>query len=223
MYPDPYQQQAPSDPGRRRTLIVIIAMLSVALMLIGATLIYTLTRDDDQPAAQVDSVRAPAAALPPQETTTTVPPEQQMNERGYIPVSVGDEVMFGEPPNNDDVRFTIDKITVDPPCHEFGTRSDGMHTLLLKVRVATGQNRASTDLAGAVINPWSFAEIGKDGITTPAQAGMCTDYTKAIGTEFGVGQKYRGTIEVEVPKASGRLVLRQQFTNGDGWEWTYKR
>ncbi len=163
--------------------------------------------------------------LPTQSTTiprptTTAAAGPDLNERGMIVKALGQEAGFGAN-DTSSVTFTIDKVTVDPPCDEFGIRPDSGHTLLLEVRVATGADADAASYMSGILNPFSFSEIGKDGVTRNAQAGSCTDYTKALPSEFGVNQKYAGTIEIVVPEASGILALQEDLRNGGGWEWRY--
>ncbi|MCR3721521.1 MULTISPECIES: hypothetical protein [Prauserella salsuginis group] len=48
-------------------------------------------------------------------------------------------------------------------------------------------------------------------------------YEGELSGQFGVNQKYRGTIEIVVPEASGTLALDPGALMGGpaGWEWTY--
>ncbi len=143
----------------------------------------------------------------------------ETNERGYIPKKLGEEARYGKNPTSESASvFVIDKVEINPPCHQYGLPNEDGETLLLHVRVATGDDQTALLALSGVLNPFAFAEITQDGVTEQAQMGMCTDPADALPGQFGVNQKYRGTIELVVPEASGTLVL-DDF--GEGWEWTY--
>ena len=117
----------------------------------------------------------------------------------------------------------IDSVEVDPGCHAYGTPPEAGHTLLLHVRVATGSDQLAAMDAAGVVNPFSFVEIGADGVSHPADIGTCTDFEDQLSSNFGVNQKYSGTIEIVVPEASGTLALDPgaMAEGPSGWEWTY--
>jgi hypothetical protein len=155
----------------------------------------------------------------PAPTTQAVEP---VNDRGFIPVEVGEQVCFGP----DDaascdggVTFSIDKIVVDPPCVEYGERVG--HTLVLSMRVATGTDTTSTDIARGIFNPYGFTVIGTDGVAQNAAFGICTDDASDPLT-YGPNQKYTFELELEVPVAQGALALQPGFLGGSaGWEWPF--
>ena len=174
--------------------------------------------------AKDTTTTAAAPTLPPKATsipTTPTTTGPAVNERGLISKALGQEAGLGSVGDPSGVTFTIDAVTVDPPCHEYGTKPDSGRTLLMDVRVATGTDLEAATYVSGLLNPYSFGEIGKDGVTRTAQAGTCTDYTKALPSQFGVNQKYAGTIEIVVPEASGVLVLQDTLDNSGGWEWSY--
>lgn len=182
-------------------------------------------------AAQQDSSAGPE--LPAVTSEMSTEPAQQAgtasdgpetNDRGYLVKDLGEEAgwsgMSGD--SEGSVTFAIDKVVVDPPCDEYGQQPDSGRTLLLHVRVATGHDRDTARRAAGVLNPFNFAEVGGDGITRDAQSGMCTDPQRGLPTDYGINQKYAGTIEIVVPEANGSLILKSQSLAGPGgWEWNY--
>lgn len=141
------------------------------------------------------------------------------NERGYIPKVLGQEAgLVGATPAGDST-FTIDRVNRDPQCSRYGWKPQSGHTLLLDIRVATGNDSEVAPMLASLLNPYSFTEIGDDGVTRQSHTGNCTDYKKALATRFGVNQKYVGTIEIVVDRANGSLVLVNP--SGGGWEWRY--
>ncbi|ACU96768.1 hypothetical protein Svir_17410 [Saccharomonospora viridis DSM 43017] len=152
-------------------------------------------------------------------TTQEDKDEPETNERGNIPKKLKEEAGLIHERGDSSAVFAIDEIKVDPECHEYGVKPDKGHTLLLHVRVATGVEADANDAMSLLLNPYNFAELGSDGVTSPASSGMCTDPDEYLPMQFGMNQKYRGTIEVVVPEASGTLILTNY--GGRGWEWTY--
>lgn len=131
----------------------------------------------------------------------------ETNERGNIPKKLKEEAGLIHERGDSSVVFAIDEIKVDPECREYGVKPDKGHTLLLHVRVATGDEADANDAMSLLLSPCNFAELGSDGVTSPASSGMCTDPDEYLPMQFGMNQKYRGTIEVVVPEASGTLIL----------------
>lgn len=143
----------------------------------------------------------------------------ETNERGYVPKKLGEEARYGTDPTSDSASvFSIDKVEINPTCSKFGMPNENGETLLLHVRVATGDDETALLALSGVLNAFAFAELTEEGVTKQAQLGACTDPTEALPGTFGANQKYRGTIELVVPEASGTLIL-DDF--GEGWEWTY--
>lgn len=165
----------------------------------------------------------PAPTLPEKPTTTTAPstmPSPATNERGYLVKKLGQDAGWQSDEDDQGVTFAIDKVVVDPKCHEYGDKPESGHTLVLEIRVATGSNRESVSWASSILNPFSFAEVGADGITREADIGSCTD-GQSLPSTYGINQKYAGVIEIVVAEANGSLVLQDEMENSGGWEWSY--
>jgi hypothetical protein len=150
----------------------------------------------------------------------------QVNERGFIVKQLGEEACFGGGDKCEGgVSFAVDKVEVDPPCAEYGSPPENAHTLLLHIRVATGTDTEAIDRVGGIINPFSFVEIGADGVTRPASFGICADSSaNKLPDTYGPSQQYSGVLELEVPTASGTVAIQMAFADEDGqqgWEWTY--
>jgi hypothetical protein len=153
-------------------------------------------------------------------------PAVQVNERGFIAKQLGETACFGGDANcAGGVTFAIDKIEVDPPCGEFGSHPENGHTLLIHIRVATGTDEEAIDRVGGIINPFSFVEIGKDGVTRPTSYSFCADSsTNQLPDSYGPNQQYAGVIDLEVPDGSGIIALQRMVADEDGqrgWEWAY--
>lgn len=153
--------------------------------------------------------------------------QQQTNERGFVVKQLGETACFGGAGKNCEggVSFAIDQVEVDPQCTQFGSHPDNRHTLLLHLRIATGNDANVVDRIGGIINPFSFVEIGKDGITRDTSFGMCADpSTNQLPDTYGPNQQYQGVMDLEVTEASGTIALQLMSVEEDGqrgWEWTY--
>lgn len=196
-----------------RALILSLALL-IALLASGCSTVKGVPVAGD----------APALPSLPESTTTEPAPEPATNERGLVPAKIGEEMCYG-PIDSDTceggVTFSVDKIAVDPPCMEFGQRTG--HTVVVSMRVATGTDTDSIQMASGVFNPFSFMVIGKNGVSQDANFGMCTDLTNNPDT-YGPNQKYAFKIELEVPVAHGVLALQPGIVGQDGaggWEWPF--
>lgn len=197
--------------------------LAVGFLLATAVLAGCGTETGTPEPAAGNAPELPTAAAAP---TTAEPAadEPARNERGNIVKELGEQAGWGPLGNTDSpegVRFSLDKIEVDPPCEPYMTAPEGKHTLLLHVRIATGSSQESAAATPGVLNAFNFAEIGSDGVTHSAESGMCTDPANDLMMHnYGPNQKYTGTIELVVPEASGTLMLTSPLTGG-GWEWKY--
>ena len=150
-------------------------------------------------------------------TTTAAPP----NERGAIPKKLGEEAGWTDDSDDSKVSFAIDKITVDSRCDEYGEKPKG-HTVVLDIRITTGEAGDALDAIAATINPYSFQVIGSDGVSKPAEEGLCKpESLTQLPTDYGPHQKYRGQIELDVPAKSGILVLAMSMEDITGWEWRF--
>lgn len=165
-----------------------------------------------------------AGSTPGSDTTSVV---QDLNERGFIVKQLGEPACFGGAGKDcaGGVSFAIDQVEVDPQCGEYGSHPDNGHTLLLHLRIATGDDAEVIDRVGGVINPFSFVEIGEDGVTRDTSFGMCADPSaNQLPDTYGPNQQYQGVLDLEVTEASGTIALQLPMADEDGkrgWEWTY--
>ena len=155
----------------------------------------------------------------------TAPAEQTTNERGFIVKELGEPACFGGAGKDCEggVSFAVDQVDVDPQCPLLAPSGDA-HALVLHLRIATGADARMADRVAGVINPFSFVEIGKDGVTRDVGFGTCSDSSAGLPDTFGPNQQYQGVIDLEVPQASGTIALQLGAAEEDGqrgWEWTY--
>lgn len=198
-------------------------MRRLALLVAAAALLTAGCAKDVTPAEPSPDL-PPKSATSTAATTTTTAAAPKKNARGLIPKQLGEEAGIGNLPDANAVTFSIDAVTIDPPCYEYGTKPEAGRTLLLEVRVATGSDADSTTYISGFLNSSGFVEVGTDGVTRNAQPGSCTDWKGSLPNQFGLNQKYVGTIEIVVPEASGVIALQTVFGDGPGgWEWSYPR
>jgi len=199
-----------------KRLALACTALALALTACGT---HTGTGDNAPALPATDSSSGATAA------TDAGQAKQTTNERGFIVKQLGETACFGGAGKNCEggVSFAIDQVDVDPQCPLLAP-SNGLHALVLHVRVATGADAQVADQVGGVINPFNFVEIGKDGITRDVQFGTCSDTSAGLPDKFGPNQQYQGVLDLEVPEASGTIALQLMATEEDGqrgWEWTY--
>ena len=169
---------------------------------------------------------AKAPTLAPDDTTTPAEAAAAAtNERGFIVKQLGEPACFGSEGKDcaGGVTFSVDEVDIDPACSLLAP-SDGAHALVLHVRIATGADAEMANRVSGVINPFSFVEIGKDGVTREVQFGTCSDSSASLPGTFGPNQQDQGVIDLEVPEASGTIALQLGAAEEDGqrgWEWTY--
>jgi hypothetical protein len=160
----------------------------------------------------------PTTSVSTAASTSAPPATPKTNERGFLPKTLGQTSGLTGPNDTSIASFSIDKVTVDPPCSEFGSPPDSGHTLLVDVRVATTTDQDAAEQLSYLFGT-GFVEIGKDGVTRPTQVGFCTEAMNSLPSTFGLNQKFAGQIELVVPEASGLLALNNG--NVGGWEWKY--
>lgn len=201
---------------RARTLTAAAGVVLLAMALTGCG---TTVPGTPEPAGAAQRLQPELPTETP--TTTTTPPGPTTNERGLIPMTPGVTATLEDGTGRELATFAIDSVEVDPPCHEYGLRPETGHTLALTVRASTGSDLEAAQTLSLLLNPFSFMEIGKDGVTREAQFGSCLDFARHLPSDFGINQKYTGLIELVVPEASGTIALQDMSFDGGGWEWTY--
>jgi hypothetical protein len=129
----------------------------------------------------------------------------------------------------DFLTFTVDAITVDPACTAdwaaYGTPVDpGHHLVAVQMTVATSPAVGEDDFLS--LSGYDFAFIGADGITVDALDGMATygcleDSQTFTSDLLGPGQTYAGAVVLDLPAASGTLVLAPSWGQTGGWEYSF--
>ncbi|WP_158882089.1 hypothetical protein [Amycolatopsis anabasis] len=198
--------------GARKVMSGFGLALSIAGIAIGLALQAQWSRELGDLSDGLNRALGPP---PPSPEKPAVP----TNERGNILKELGAEAAFGEP--GSEVRFAIDKIEVDPKCDQYAPkREPGRHTLVLHIRVATGDDAGTNERLGGVVNPFSIKLLGEDGLTVSASPSMClSESGSRLSTDLGPNQRTQGVLEIEAPMAHGTLIV--PLSSDKGWEWKF--
>lgn len=196
----------------------VLPALALALALTGCGF-------SDASGGNADPGATPSAA-----SSTAAPSsadaEPARNERGNIPMQVGDAVPVvrsaapGAPPL---LTLTVDKIVVDAPCQEdFQDPPENGHFVALLMRAT-----AAADFdpkTPASFTDTDFHVIGPDGNTVPSvsdTAGDCIEFERLIhNMRIGPDQEYVGWMVLDTPVTSGALVYAPGGAT-TGWEWQF--
>lgn len=209
------QQRYNAENANRLQLIRVL--VAVVAVIAATTAVFFMARPGtSEPLADPTTSSTSLAA-----TADSEPAGSLTNARGNIPKKLGESAGFGSVTSPIQNTFSIERITLDPPCSPAGTRPDSGHTILLHVKVNTGPDADRAGMLGRILAPGFFAAIGPDGKTHDAWPGHCTDPADKLPEDLGVNQKYAGTIELKLPIPAGRLVLAGDMDNAAGWEWPF--
>ncbi|KJK39474.1 hypothetical protein UK23_40730 [Lentzea aerocolonigenes] len=164
----------------------------------------------------------PSSAAP----TTTATVKKNLTAQGFLPKKVG-ELGGTECQSSLDtcaIKFTVDKIEVNPKCFEYGTPAPaGRKTLLLHVSMTTGNLSANAQgLAPTIFNPFSFKGLSADGFVHDAQPGSCVDYKGKLSDTILANSRYTGTVEIDVPESATSVASAWPTPGPDGsrgWVW----
>jgi hypothetical protein len=204
-------------------MIKRIALLAMAA---GATLALTACGHEAPKTTPGATAVAAPASVPP-----TAAPTPSAPVSGYITKKVGERAGITNTDGSAAVDFWITRITVDPKCDAYMSRSAGNHTILLDVTVQThtdkdaDQGSSAFGILPGLINPYALSTTGNDGVTNQAETDMCLLSTKQLPSAYGPNRTYTGQIAIATTDKTGAL----QLTDGSGllgqgahgWEWKY--
>ena len=193
----------------------LIAVLACALLSAACT----------GPAANTGSPApspTPSSASP---TTTSATPMRALTPQGFLAKKIGQLAGLDCTSDLDScaIKFSVDKIDVNPQCHQYGAPAGaGRKTLVLHVSMTTGTLSADgSATAPSIFNPFSLKGIAGDGFVHDAQSGTCTDYEGRLSNTILPNSRYSGTVEVEVPESTTSIASAHQASadGGRGWVW----
>lgn len=212
-----FERQQRYNAEHATRLHLIRMFVAVVAVIAATTAVFFIAR----PGTSEPLANPATSSTSPAATADSEPAGSSTNARGNIPKKLGESAGFGSVTSPIQNTFSIERITLDPRCSPKGTRPDSGHTILLHVEVNTGPDAERAGMLGRILAPGFFAAIGPDGETHDAWPGHCTDPADNLPEDFGVNQKYAGTIELNLPISAGRLVLAGAMDNASGWEWPF--
>ncbi|MFS8100947.1 hypothetical protein LFM09_27870 [Lentzea alba] len=165
----------------------------------------------------------PSSSSAPQ---TSAAPKRQYTAQGFLPKKIGE--LSGYDCKTDiescSIKFTVDKIDINPKCYQYGTpAAGGRKTLLLHVSLTTGtMSSEAAFVAPTIFNPFSLKGLGNDGFVHDAKPGLCTESSAGLSNTILPNSRYTGTVEVEVPDSATSVASAwpQPASDGSrGWVW----
>lgn len=182
----------------------------------------------DVPGAQPDITDEyepePTTAAP----TTTEPavPTSEVNARGNIVKTLGEEGGLFAEDGTALYTFAIDAITPDVECTEdYSYDPENGHLTAVQMRVSTGA--VSPDELGYLsVSSYDFQFIGADGLTftnvSTIATYSCVDPSSEFpGSQLAPGSQYAGVVLLDLPAANGTLIYQPSISYDGGWEISY--
>jgi hypothetical protein len=170
------------------------------------------------PAPEVDAAGPSSAPdTEPTPTQTAAP----TSERGNLVKNIGDTFSI-TPEDSDEIlaAFTVTGITVDPECTgEFAEEAENGH--LVKIDIE-GQTEPTMTDGDFYFGGWRvIAENGTtfNGNTSTVATYSCLPDEQLLPVSIGPGERVAGSVVLDVPTASGVVVL--PIVGNNGWEWVY--
>jgi hypothetical protein len=224
----------------KRTMSIVGAALSFLAIVVSIIAFASFAKSVDDAVNDInsslgtstqtdDGLEGGDAALEAEAEANADAGDPGTNDRGNIVAGLGDEGSITNSDGEDLLTFAVDSIAVDPTCtpdwQEYGTPVEpGRHLAAVAVRVTT--TGAVTDDDYLTLSDYDFKFIGADGITVDSLGGMatygCLDDSEAFTSDvLGPGQMYAGSIVLDLPAASGTLVLDPSWGQSGGWEYSF--
>ncbi len=160
--------------------------------------------------------RSPTPTPPPTPTGPTT------NRRGNLEAALGETAILTNADGSTLVTWSIDEIDSDLKCtEEYHTKTAENGNLIgVKLTLETHDLQESY----FSLSPYDWSYIGPDGITltdlgTIATYGCVSDGEEMHTGELQPGQKYVGTVVLDVTTDTGTLVFEPSSINPEsGWE-----
>jgi hypothetical protein len=166
----------------------------------------------------------------PTGTSTSSPapapgPEADLNERGNLPVRIGEEVDIRpstDPDATPTLTLTLEEVVVDAICDDESEEPpENGHYIAFRMRAS-----ASADFDPRLVTPisdYDFTVLGPDGeaLDPVSEAGQsCFGPPRLIqNMRIGPAYDYEGWMVLDVPVTTGALVYAPEGANG--WEWAF--
>ncbi|MCI2958266.1 hypothetical protein MN032_11205 [Agromyces atrinae] len=187
---------------------------ALTVLFVGALALTGCTSSAPTPVAAPTVEPATPAATP-----DATAPAAETSTRGNLVKTVGQTFGATDPVTGDQVaNFRVTAITVDPACTgEYASASDNGHFVKLDVEGETlpelGEDIYLTGWNVIAENGTTFNGLAESGASS-----MCLGFNEQLPIRIGPGERVAGSIVLDVPTASGVLVLP---FGGGAWEWSY--
>jgi hypothetical protein len=165
----------------------------------------------------------PSTASP---TATSTAAKKNLTAQGFLPKKVGELAGYEckDVIDSCTIKFSVDKIDVNPNCYQYGTQPpSGRKTLLLHVSMTTGNlGSEGAAIAPTIFNPFSLKGLSPDGFVHDAQPRSCMDQTGRLSHTILPNSRYAGMVEVDVPESAASVASAWPMSAQDGsrgWVW----
>lgn len=197
-----------------------------------ATFGLSLSACGSSPAASTAAPTAPTVeAVPASASPTPTPTASQPAKslRGNLIKVAGQPAGQTDPDTKKlVVNFTINSITVDPPCTgPYSQPAEKGHFVILDASIETLPELAATSSPRFDLSPHTFKFVAANGTTYNGSLTSGPSYGCLPDAEIlpinGVGpaEKVTGKIVLDVPDTTGILVFQPNGTGNGGWEWAF--
>lgn len=198
--------------------LALIAVLGISLTACGGS----ADAGSKPSAPSVESIGAtPAASTPATEGPKKSP-------RGNVIKTIGEPAWTVNQADKKTAIFTINSITVDPPCTgPYPQPSEKGHFVILDASMETTPDLATASFPNFDLSPHDWQFVGANGttyngsLTSGASYGCLPDSEVLPINGIGPAEKVTGKIVLDVPATTGTLVFKPMGNASGGWEWGF--
>lgn len=172
------------------------------------------------PAPSTPTIEPAVPDTPSPEPTEDQASAAGTSPRGNLIKRVGEVFGFGDSIDALDASFVVTSITVDPGCTgEFAESPENGHFVRIDI-----EGETSSAFADQMYFSGTWKVIAENGTTFNGNpdslaAWSCLADAEMIPSVVGPGERVAGSMVLDVPTASGVIVL--DMTGQGGWEWEY--
>ena len=176
---------------------------------------------------QLSSVPVDAATESAAESAATATAAER-SVRGSLVKEIGEPGGIAMQEGSDEwaLNFTVTGIEVDPVCTQpDAVPAENGHLLAISIEASTGPEPGFSEVLynGFSFNSHAWKVIASNGTTvntnTSAATYGCFSPAEMLPASLGPAEKVTGKVLLDVPDASGTLVL--SYYGSNGWEWEY--
>jgi hypothetical protein len=207
--------------ARTATIAAAAALALVSLAGCGSN--GGAARSAPDPVPEVTVAATESNTVPSGSTTTTSATHSGLRtSQGWLIKGIGETAGFsGERLDDALVKFTVDRIEVNPKCDQYGqSPKEGNKTVVLYVTMSTGQiNQDEASQAALVFNPFYIKGVTADGFVHDAEPGFCLGFEGAFPSQLAPNAKYSGRVDVELPASATTVASVSTLDSSQGWAW----